>query len=102
MTLLKVLLSALAATLIGFGAPQEMFDLTVERVRTLRDQPGDLHVDAQGVTFQSKDGKTNSRRLWNLCRTIGLRLYRQQFANTLLEIAQAFSPYTPRLLHKPL
>jgi len=59
MTLLKVLLSALAATLIGFGAPQEMFDLTVERVRTLRDQPGDLHVDAQGVTFQSKDGKTN-------------------------------------------
>ena len=59
MTLLKVLLSALAATLIAFGAPQESFDLTVSRVRTLRDQPGDLHVDAQGVTFRSKDGKTN-------------------------------------------
>lgn len=58
MTLLKVLLSALAVTLIAPGAPQEMFDLTVERVRTLRDQPGDLHVDAQGMTFQSKDGKT--------------------------------------------
>lgn len=59
MTLLKVLLSALATTLIAFGAQQEAFDLMVERVRTLRDQPGDLHVDAQGVTFQSKDGKTN-------------------------------------------
>jgi len=59
MTLLKVSLFALAATMIVLGAPQEVFDLTLERVRPLRDQPGDLHVDAQGVAFRSKDGKTN-------------------------------------------
>src|SRR5438552_13691402 len=61
MTLLKVLLPALALapTLITLAAPPEVFDLTVERIRTLRDQPGDLHIDAQGVTFRSKDGKTN-------------------------------------------
>jgi hypothetical protein len=59
MTLLKVLLCGLAPALIGVAAPQDVFDLTVERVRTLRDQSGDLHIDAQGVTFQSKDGKTN-------------------------------------------
>ena len=35
-----------------------MFDLKVARVRMLRDQPGDLHIDAQGVTFRSTDGKT--------------------------------------------
>ena len=44
---------------LAFSAPQEAFDLHVERVRTLRNQPGDLHIDAQGVTFQSKDGKAN-------------------------------------------
>ena len=59
MTLLKVLLCGLAPALIGVAAPQDVFDLTVERVRTLRDQSGDLHIDAQGVTFRSKDGKTN-------------------------------------------
>src|ERR1700704_5483597 len=59
MTFSKVLLSALAATLMALGAPQEVFDLTVERVRPLRDQPGELHIDAQGVTFRSKDGKTD-------------------------------------------
>jgi len=59
MKLLKVPLSALVTALIAFAAPQEAFDLAVERVRTLRDQPGDLHVDEQGITFRSKDGKTN-------------------------------------------
>ena len=58
MTLFKVLVFALAPALMTPAAPQEVFDLTVERVRTLRDQPGDLHIDSQGVTFQSKDGKT--------------------------------------------
>ena len=59
MTRLMVLLSGLAPALIALAAPQEVFDLTVERVRALRNQPGDLHVDAQGITFRSKDGKTN-------------------------------------------
>src|SRR6266403_6041342 len=61
MTLLKALLPALALapTLITLAAPPEVFDLTVERIRTLRDQPGDLHIDARGVTFRSKDGKTS-------------------------------------------
>ena len=38
---------------------KEVFDLKVTRVRTLRDQPGDLHIDAQGIRFRSVDGKTN-------------------------------------------
>jgi hypothetical protein len=38
---------------------QDQFDFPVERVRALRDQPGELHIDAQRVTFRSKDGKTN-------------------------------------------
>src|SRR5690349_20531813 len=59
MTLLKVPLSALVTALIAFASPQEAFDLAAERVRTLRNQPGDLHVDEQGITFRSKDGKTN-------------------------------------------
>jgi hypothetical protein len=40
---------------------KEVFDLHAAHVRTLRDQPGDLHIDAQGVTFQSKDAKTSIR-----------------------------------------
>ena len=48
-------------TLISLTATlaQETFDFPVERVRTLRNQPGELHIDAQGVSFLSKDGKTN-------------------------------------------
>ena len=40
------------------GPPQEMFDLHVERVRPLRNQRGELHIDATGVTFRSDDGKS--------------------------------------------
>jgi hypothetical protein len=40
-------------------AAQEQFDFPVERVRTLRNQPGELHIDDRGVSFRSKDGKTN-------------------------------------------
>ena len=43
---------------LGLAAQQQEFDLKVERVRPLRDQPGDLHIDAQGITFRSTDGKT--------------------------------------------
>jgi hypothetical protein len=58
-TFSRVLLCALAPALIALAAPQEVFDIPVERVRPLRNQPGDLHVDAQGIEFRSKDGKTN-------------------------------------------
>jgi hypothetical protein len=59
MTFSKVFFFALAPALIAFAEPPDVFDLKVERVRPLRDQPGDLHIDAQGITFRSKDGKTN-------------------------------------------
>jgi hypothetical protein len=36
----------------------EVFDMKVEHVRFLRNQRGDLHIDAQGVTFRSDDNKT--------------------------------------------
>lgn len=59
MMLVRILVLALSTALLaGAASPTEVFDLKVNRVRTLRDQPGDLHTDAQGVTFQSTDGKT--------------------------------------------
>ena len=51
LTMLSVLL-ALAAS------DNTSFDLKVQRVRMLRNQSGDLHIDAEGVTFRSSDGKT--------------------------------------------
>src|SRR6266849_10951775 len=52
---LTLLVSGLAA-----GAKEkDVFDLKVERARILRNQPGDLHVDANGITFRSSDGKTS-------------------------------------------
>lgn len=43
---------------LAIAAPaREVFDLKVVRVRTLRNQPGDLHIDSEGVTFRSSDGK---------------------------------------------
>src|SRR5438874_10568791 len=58
MTLAKiVVLTALSAWLAG-GADKDVFDLSVTRVKMLRNQPGDLHIDAKGVTFRSRDGKT--------------------------------------------
>src|SRR5260221_7210615 len=50
-TMLSVLL-ALAAS------DNTSFDLKVQRVRMLRNQSGNLHIDAEGVTFRSSDGKT--------------------------------------------
>src|SRR5712672_1363011 len=50
---LKVLFVSLAIS------ANDSFDLKVARVRVLRDQPGDLHIDAKGVTFRSVDGKTS-------------------------------------------
>lgn len=57
MSLTRILCLALMS--IAGAHAQEQFDLPVERVRTLRDQPGELHIDATGVSFRSKDGKTN-------------------------------------------
>ena len=57
MNLNKILCLTLLPVAGAFA--QEQFDLPVERVRTLRNQPGELHIDAQAVTFRSKDGKTN-------------------------------------------
>jgi hypothetical protein len=50
-----IALIALAAT---GAADQDVFDLQVTRVRVLRNQPGDLHIDAAGLTFRSSEGKT--------------------------------------------
>jgi hypothetical protein len=50
----------LLPALLTVAAPENrVFDLKVTRVRTLRDQPGDLHVDSRGIAFRSTDGKTS-------------------------------------------
>jgi hypothetical protein len=59
MTLIRII--ALLGLVVGLGEAQavpESFDMKVERVRTLKNQPGDLHIDAQGITFRSSDSKT--------------------------------------------
>ena len=58
MTLMRVLILPFLCALSVSASDQGTFDLKVERVRMLRDQPGELHIDAQGVTFRSVDGKT--------------------------------------------
>ena len=52
-------LTALAPFLVAAAPETSVFDLKVTRVRTLHDQPGDLHIDGKGVTFRSADGKTS-------------------------------------------
>ncbi len=61
MTLARVLALTLMLTFLGTAVEQDVFDLKVTRVRMLRDQPGDLHIDAEGVAFRSSDGKTTVR-----------------------------------------
>src|SRR5882757_7828442 len=59
MTFPKVFaLLALPTLLTAETAGKTVFDLKVERVRMLRNQAGDLHIDAEGITFRSSDGKT--------------------------------------------
>src|SRR6266478_4295171 len=58
MTLARVLALTLLPALLAAGADNDVFDLRVTRVRMLRNQPGDLHIDAEGVTFRASDGKT--------------------------------------------
>src|SRR5882724_7453879 len=60
MTIARVLILISMVGLLAAGATEkDVFDLKVERVRILRNQPGDLHVDAQGITFRSADGNTS-------------------------------------------
>src|SRR5438067_1159857 len=58
MMLAKVLALILLPVWPAAGAGQDVFDLTVTRVRMLRNQPGTLHIDAEGIAFRSRDGKT--------------------------------------------
>jgi hypothetical protein len=58
MIVMRGLVLTLLFALLAAATGKQMFDLKVVRVRMPRDQPGDLHVDAQGVTFRSTDGKT--------------------------------------------
>src|SRR5712671_3953721 len=62
MTLAKVLSPMLLVASLAAGmAATDTFDLKVTRLRIppkLRDQPGDLHIDASGITFRSTDGKS--------------------------------------------
>jgi hypothetical protein len=53
-----VMIFALTAFAPSFAPGDKVFDLKVMRVRTMRNQPGDLHIDSQGITFRSTDGKT--------------------------------------------
>jgi hypothetical protein len=57
MTFARVLALTLLPALLATGADNHVFDLKVTRVRILRKQPGDLHIDNEGVTFRSSDGK---------------------------------------------
>lgn len=38
---------------------KDIFDWRVERVRLMRNQRGELHIDAHGIMFRSTDGKTS-------------------------------------------
>src|ERR1700686_706906 len=58
MTLARILALTLLAGLLAPCTESGVFDLKVTLVRMVRNQRGDLHVDAAGVTFRSSDGKT--------------------------------------------
>jgi hypothetical protein len=59
MTFVRFFALTALLTLFAMADPENsVFDLKVARVRTLRDQPGDLHIDSHGITFRSSDGKT--------------------------------------------
>jgi hypothetical protein len=59
MTFVRVFGLTLLPALLVIAAPaKDVFDLQVARVRMVKDEPGNLHIDSQGVSFQSLDGKT--------------------------------------------
>ena len=58
MNLIRVIgLVALIAAMSQGQAVPDAFDIKAERVRLLRNQLGDLHIDARGITFRSADHK---------------------------------------------
>src|SRR5258708_523873 len=57
-TLLSVLSVSPWFVSLATGAENDVFDLRVTRIRMLRNQAGVLHVDREGITFRSSDGKT--------------------------------------------
>jgi len=59
MTLVRVFALTLVPLFVMAAPENNVFDLKVTRVRILRNQPGDLHVDSQGIEFRSADGKTS-------------------------------------------
>ena len=59
MKFVKALALTMLSVLLALAASDNTsFDLKVQRVRMLRNQSGDLHIDAEAVTFRSSDGKT--------------------------------------------
>jgi hypothetical protein len=59
MKIIRVAVTILVPLFAVAAQEKSVFDLKVARVRTLREQPGQLHIDGQGVSFRSADGKTN-------------------------------------------
>ena len=59
MKLARFLGLTLSVALLAVGAAgQDVFDMKVTRVKAPRNQSGDLHIDAEGISFRSSDGKT--------------------------------------------
>lgn len=59
MRLIRIIgLATLIAAVTQAQAVPEAFDMKATRVRLLRNQPGDLHIDAKEITFRSADNKT--------------------------------------------
>lgn len=54
----KFLALMLGAAAALNASNQDVFDLKAELIRPLRNRPGNLHADPQGVSFRSSDGKT--------------------------------------------
>src|SRR5437588_7536796 len=60
MKFVKALALTMLSVLLALAASDNTsFDLKVQLVRMLRNQSGDIHIDAEGVTFRSSDGKTS-------------------------------------------
>jgi hypothetical protein len=59
MTFMRFFALTALLPLFATAAPEgSVFDLKVNLVRTLHNQPGDLHIDTRGIEFRSTDGKT--------------------------------------------
>ena len=58
MTLTRFVTLMAVVAAVSQGQTSGALDLKVERVRLLKNQPGNLHIDAKGITFHSLDKKT--------------------------------------------